>query len=105
MTSSITAKILISLKIFCRFIARQEHAARLGHHGIDQAVHALDGLRALQRSLEFGGQFGVPPRAVDRHDGQQHGGGGEQGDDRVKLEKNGNVRPPWHLTHRHTNRN
>ena len=78
-------------------ILRQEQAAGFGHHGINQAVHALDGLRALQGGFEFRGQFGMPPGAVNRDDSQHHGGGGEQGDDRVKLEQNGKVRQPWHF--------
>ena len=48
-------------------------------------VLAFEVLRALERRFILLGQDRMAARVDDRHQRQQHGGGGEQREDRVKL--------------------
>jgi hypothetical protein len=70
-------------------VLRHVDAARIHHHRIDQAVDALDVLRALQRRFELIGQRCVAPRGYDGDQSQGQGDGGEQCKDRIKLAGNG----------------
>ena len=80
-----------------RSVGGQIEPARFHGDRVDQAVDPLHGLRALQSGLELRGQRGSPVRAADRNRGQHHRDGGEQNEDRVQLENNGDVGQPGHF--------